>query len=241
MNKKTMLFTLIAILAVSLSACASAAAPGGGDSNVRSISINGTGTITLSPDMAVVSVGIQTQAEDAQAAVDENNTIVAEITAAMAELGIAEEDLKTTNFSVYPNTRYDEQGGIGDISYMVNNSVEVTVRDLEIIGDVLAEAVAAGANNIHGIRFDVSDREAAYAQAMELAVENARSRAEVLAGAGEVEIKDVHTISSYIGGGMVFGGGRNMSFDMVESAASVPVSPGEMEIMVDVTVVYEIR
>ena len=83
--------------------------------------------------------------------------------------------------------------------------------------------------------------EAAYAQAMELAVENARSRAEVLAGVGEVELKDVHTISSYIGGGMPFGGGRNMSFDMVESAASVPVSPGEMEIVVDVTVVYEIK
>jgi uncharacterized protein YggE len=241
MNKKTMLFTLIAILAVSLSACASGAAPGSGDAGVRSISVNGTGKIALSPDMAVVSVGIQTQAEDAQAAVDENNTIVAEITAAMAELGIAEEDLKTTNFSVYPNTRYDEAGGIGDISYMVNNSVEVTVRDLEIIGDVLAEAVAAGANNIHGIHFDVSDREEAYAQAMELAVENARVRAEVLAGAGEVEIKDVYTISSYIGGGMVFGGSRNMSFDMVESAASVPVSPGEMEIVVDVTVVYEIK
>jgi uncharacterized protein YggE len=240
MNKKTILFTLIAILAVSLSACASAAAPGG-DASVRSISVNGTGKITLSPDMAVVSVGIQTQAEDAQTAVDENNTIVAQITAVMSELGIAEEDMKTTNFSVFPNTRYDELGGIGDISYMVNNSVEVTVRDLEIIGDVLAEAVAAGANNIHGIQFDVSDREAAYAQAMELAVENARSRAEVLAGAGEVEIKDVHTISSYIGGGMPFGGGRNMSFDMVESAASVPVSPGEMEIVVDVTVVYEIK
>jgi uncharacterized protein YggE len=240
MNKKTILFTLIAILAVSLSACASAAAPGG-DASVRSISVNGTGKITLSPDMAVVSVGIQTQADDAQTAVNENNTIVAEITAAMSELGIAEEDLKTINFSVYPNTRYDELGGIGDISYMVNNSVEVTVRDLEIIGDVLSEAVAAGANNIHGIQFDVSDREAAYAQAMELAVENARSRAEVLAGAGEVEIKDVHTLSSYIGGGMIFGGGRNMSFDMVESAASVPVSPGEMEIVVDVTVVYEIK
>jgi uncharacterized protein YggE len=240
MNKKIMLLTLIAILAVSLSACASAAAPGGAAS-VRSISVNGTGKITLSPDMAVVSVGIQTQGEDAQSAVDENNTIVAEITAAMTELGIAEEDLKTTNFSVYPNSRFDEAGGIGDISYMVNNSVEVTVRDLEIIGDVLAEAVSAGANNIHGIQFDVADREEAYAQAMELAVENARGRAEVLAGAGEVELKDVHTISTYIGGGGIFNGSRNMSFDMVESAASVPVSPGEMEIVVDVTVVYEIK
>ena len=173
--------------------------------------------------------------------VDENSAIVDQITAAMIELGITEADLKTTNFSVYPNSRFDGEGEIGEITYMVNNSVEVTVRDLEIIGDVLAEAVAAGANNIYGIQFDVADREEAYAQAMELAIENARGRAEVLAGAGEVEIKDVHTISSYIGGGGIFAGGRNMSFDMVESAASVPVSPGEMEIVVDVTVVYEIK
>lgn len=241
MNKKLIILSAIALMAIGLSACASAAAPGGGESGVRSISVNGTGMITLSPDMAIVSIGVQTQGEDAQSAVDENNALVAQINAAMTELGIAEVDLKTTNFSVYPNTRYDDEGGIGDISYMVNNSVEVTVRDLEIIGDVLADAVGAGANNIHGIQFDVADREAAYAEAMELAIVNARGRAEVLAGAGEVEIKDVHTISTFIGGGGIFGGSRNMSFDMVESAASIPVSPGEMEIVVDVTVVYEIN
>jgi uncharacterized protein YggE len=241
MSKKTTIYTLIAIIAVSLSACASAASPASGDANLRSISVNGTGMITLSPDMAVVSIGVQTQAVEAQSAVDENNAIVAEITSAMTELGIAEEDLKTTNFSVYPNTRYDEEGNIGDISYMVNNSVEVTVRDLEIIGDVLSESVATGANNIHGIQFDVADRESAYAEAMELAVENARGRAEVLAGAGEVAIQEVHTISTYIGGGRLFNGSRNMEFAVADGAGGVPVSPGEMEIVVDVTVVYEIK
>jgi uncharacterized protein YggE len=241
MNKKTIIFTLVALAAISLTACASGAAPASRDTELRSISVNGTGTVSLTPDMAIVHIGVETQNEDAQAAVAENNAIADLIMAAMSELGIPDGDLKTINFSVYPRTRYNDEGEITSISYSVNNSVQVTVRQLDILGEVFSEAVEAGANNIGGIQFDITDREAAYAQAMEQAMENARSRAEVLAGAGEVEISSVHTINTYIGGGGIINRNAVAEFAAAGGMGNVPVSSGEMEITVDVNVVFEIK
>ena len=112
--------------------------------------------------------------------------------------------------------------------------------DLANIGAVLDAAVQAGANSISGIRFDVEDREAAQQQAMTAAVENARERAEVLAGAADVTVGQVLSIQSYLGGGTPIPFERN--FAMADAAAmEVPISPGEMLISVDVSVIYEIQ
>jgi uncharacterized protein YggE len=228
-------------MALGLSACAGAAASPGQPEHVRSISVNGTGSITVTPDMAVVWVGVQTMAEDAQRAVDQNNDISAAIMAAVSELGVAANDVQTTNFSVWPDMRYDENGQITEIHYMVNNTVQVTVRQLDLLGDVLSEAVEAGANSISGIQFDLADREAANAQALELAMANAHSRAEVFAGAADVEIGEVQSLSTYIGG--YYAPYRDMGFGYggMGGAEGVSVLPGEMEIVVEVNVVFEIQ
>jgi uncharacterized protein YggE len=242
MKKKVIFLTLAVIAAAALSACASTTAPAAasGEKELRTISVNGTGTVSLTPDMAIVQIGVQTEAADSQEAVAANNAAANLIMAAMSELGIEEGDLKTTNFSVYPRTRYDDNGEIIDVTYTVNNTVQVTVRQLDLLGDVLNEAVLAGANNIGGIQFDLSDREAAYTQAMEQAMANARARAEVLAGAGEVEIVGVQTINAYIGGGGIIA--RNTFAEAgIGGAQNVPVSSGEMEITVEVNVTFEIN
>jgi len=241
MKTKYFFIALTMLLAAGLTACASTAAPSGSnDSNLRTVSVNGTGTVSLTPDMAVVQIGVQTQAADSQQAAAENNDVTNLIMAAMTEMGIDQGDLKTTSFSIYPYTRYNDSGEITEVTYTVNNTVQVTVRQLDLLGDVLSEAIAAGANSIGGIEFDLSEKEAAYADAMEMAMANARARAEVLAGAGEVEITGVHTISSYIGGGGVIA--RNAIAEAgIGGAQSVPVSSGEMEITVEVNVTFEIN
>ena len=241
MNKNIKIFTLIAVIALGLTACVGAPGTVKSADELRTIAVNGTGTISLTPDMAIVKIGVETQDEDAQTAVANNNDIAEQIMAAMTELGIPDGDLKTTNFSVYPLTRYNDEGEITSISYRVNNSVQVTVRQLDLLGDVFSEAVEAGANNIGGIQFDITNREEAYAQAMEQAMANARSRAEVLAGAENVEIKQVHTISSFVGGGGIIARNAISEMAVMDSGGSVPVSSGEMEITVEVNVVFEIR
>jgi uncharacterized protein YggE len=152
---------------------------------------------------------------------------------------VVEQDIQTSNFSIFPRQDYGPEGQIVGITYVVDNTVAVTVRDLGSIGAVLDAAIQAGANSISGIRFDVEDREAAQQQAMVAAVENARERAEVLAGAANVELGAVMSIQSYMGGGTPIPFEANMV--MADAAMGVPVSPGEMQITVDVSVIYEIQ
>ena len=207
----------------------------------RTLSINGSGTVTLKPDIAYINIGVQTEGKSAKEAVASNNQQSQKLFDALTSAGIAEKDIQTSNFSIYPRQEYDNQGQpTGVVTYVVDNTVNVTVRNLEEIGTILDAAVQAGANNIYGIQFDVENREAAQQQAMTLAMDNAKERAEVLAKAAGVELGAVQTIQTYLGGSSPVPYQKTvMAADSVSS--SVPVSPGEMQIMVDVSIVYEIR
>lgn len=206
----------------------------------RTISVNGNGIISLAPDIAYINIGTHTEGENAEETVTSNNQQTQKLFATLTQAGIAEKDISTSNFSIFPQQNYDAEGKITGITYVVDNTVSVTVRDLANLGAVLDAAVQAGANSINGIRFDVEDREAAQQQAMTAAVENARERAEVLAGAADVEVGQVLSIQSYLGGGTPIP--YEKSFVMADAAAmEVPISPGEMQISVDVSIVYEIQ
>ncbi len=206
----------------------------------RTISVNGSGIISLEPDIAYINIGIHTEGENADETVASNNQQSQKLFTTLTEAGIAEKDIRTTNFSIHPRNNYNTDGQITGITYVVDNTVSVTVRDLTNIGTVLDAAVQTGANSISGIRFDVEDREAAQQQAMTTAVENARERAEVLAGAANVSLGQVISIQTYLGGGSPIPFERGVV--MADAAAmEVPIAPGEMQISVDVSVVYEIQ
>ena len=207
-----------------------------------SVSVNGQGTVSLTPDMATISVGVQTEDADAEAATAENNTKTEAISAALVAFGIEEKDIKTTNFSVYPNQRFNNEGEVANVTYIVQNTVTVTIRELGTLGEVLDAVIADGANNIYGVTFDIADREAAYSQAIDAAVANAQTRASALAAAAGADLGEVLKIESFIGGGGIFMEMEARAFDMAAGGESaVPVSPGEMQIQVDVTVTYELK
>jgi uncharacterized protein YggE len=206
----------------------------------RTISVNGSGRIMLDPDIAMINIGVHTENSDAQAAVTENNAQAQAVIDALVGFGIAERDISTSSFSIFPRQNYDNEGNLQEIVYVVDNMVQVTVRDLDSIGEILDAAVSAGANSINGIQFTVEDSSAAYETALAAAVENARSRAEVLAEAAGVELGAVQTISSYVGGGPipVY---QDFRVEMAAAESSVPISPGQTELSVEVSVVYEIQ
>ncbi len=206
----------------------------------RTISVNGNGTISLEPDIAYINIGVHTEGENAEKTVASNNQQSQNLFDTLVQAGIAEKDIRTMNFSIYPRNNYDPDGQMTGITYVVDNTVSVTVRNLSNIGAVLDAAVQAGANSINGIRFDIEDREAVQQQALTAAVENARARAEVLAGAAEVTLGQVLSLQSYLGGSTPIP--YSAGFALADAAAmEVPVSPGEMQITVDVSVVYEIQ
>ena len=114
----------------------------------------------------------------------ENNRKTESLVAALKKAGIAENDLRTTNFSIWSNPQYGPDGQpTGQTIYAVDNTVYVTVRDLAKLGDILDQAVRAGANNINSIQFDVADKTQALTEARKAAVEAARKQAEELAAA----------------------------------------------------------
>lgn len=245
-NKMFPLILLLLAAGVLIAACTTPAAQAqiaaeSGSEPRRTINVTGSGQVTLTPDVARVSIGVRTEAEDAAQAVADNNEQAQAVIDALLAAGIAAEDISTTNFNLYPIEDYDFEGRRAGVTYSVDNTVFVTVRDLDALGDVLSAAIEAGANNIYGIQFDVADKEAALAQARELAVADARTQAEHLASLTGVELGAVQSINVFGNFPTPFMGRGGGNFAMEEALMAVPVSPGQFTLSVQVNVVYEIR
>lgn len=207
------------------------------------ITVVGQGSATVEPDIARVTVGVETSAVTIAEAVAENEAQMESILAALSEAGIADRDIQTTNFSIsldrYPEPMPRTDEGQAEPVYRVSNMINVTIRDLDQVGAVLDAVIEAGANNIWGVSFTVDDPSEAQAEARADAVANARERAEALAELSGVELGPVMSVSE-----VVSGGGIPMAYDaVVERAAGggTSISPGELEIGYQVQVSYFIE
>ena len=238
MNKQKLSLLILAILAVFLAACGTAVAQTP-EPESRTINVNGSAQVSLAPDIAYISVGVTTVDADAAAAVTQNNSQSTSVINALISSGIAERDILTTNFSIYTTPVYPLEAQPAEPTFTVVNTVYVTLRDLDKIGEVLGAVVEAGSNQITGIQFDVADKTAALAEARKLAVENSRLMAEELAAAAGVSLGPVKSINYY---GSNYPVAVQYEREMPAMAADlVPISTGQLSITVDVNVVYEIR
>jgi hypothetical protein len=241
MRTKIFLLMLVLVVASLVTGCAGVAAAQTEQPTPRTMNVNGTGKVYLVPDIAYINIGVHTENKNASEAVSANTAQTEKVIASLKAAGVDAKDIQTTNFSIYPQQKYDTNGQpTGEIIYMVDNTVAITVRDISKLGELLDAAVKAGANNIYGITFDVSDKEAALSQARADAVANAQQIAKELADASGVTLGQVMTISSYGGTPVPIFEGKGGGMASAE-AASVPVSPGQMVLTVDVAMVYEIR
>lgn len=248
MRNKFYLLTILAVLAGLLVVFAGGASAQSttptepANTLTRTINVNGTGKVYLTPDIAYVTIGVHTENKDAAQAVSQNNTQATKVKTALIDMGVDPKDIQTQNFSIYPQQQYDQNGRpTGEITYIVDNQIYVTVRDLETIGDLLDTAVKAGANNIYGIQFDVADRSKALSESRKLAVADAQQQAKELADAASVSVGPVITINTTGYATPVPMYEKAMGGGAVAAAPNVPVSPGQMVIQTDVNMVFEIR
>ncbi|MCX7756060.1 MAG: SIMPL domain-containing protein [Anaerolineales bacterium] len=237
MRNKFLFVSLFLVLAVLLSACG---ATPGASSNQRVLSVSGTGQVFLQPDMAYIFIGVTTESESATDAVARNNADTQRLLDTLKAAGVAEADLRTSNFSIWQNTPYGPDGLPGKPVYRVDNTVYVTVRDLSKLGNLLDAAVRAGANSINSIQFDVADKTQALSQARKAAVEAARKQAEELAQATGVQLGNIQNIQYYDSTPVLYtekgmGGGGDAA------AIAVPINPGQLQITATVTISYEIK
>ena len=238
MNKKFSLLLVSVVIIGLLAACSPSVGTSEKD-NMRSMNVSGTGRVSVVPDIATINIVVRTEAEEVADALDGNTAQANAIAEVLQGLGVDEKDIQTSNFNVYPSERYNPMTGEVEGRYfVVENTVNVTVRDLTSLGEVLSAVVDAGANNIYGINFSVEDREAAVAEARELAIADAKAKAEAIAEAAGVELGDLLSINIYEGGSPI------TYFDAkggAYSEAAVPISAGTLSIIMEANLTYEIK
>lgn len=204
----------------------------------HTISVNGTGRVVVSPDIADLRLGVTVTKPTVKAARETAAAAMTKVIAALKALGIADQDLQTTMLSLQPNYDYSNSGNPPKLTgYTLSNSVAVTVRDLDKVGDAIDDALAAGATTMDGVTFRVENPAAAEEQARQDAMREARARADTLAASAGVAIRGVASISETSSPVPypVFYGEARMS---AAADIATPVQPGTNEVSVTVNVVY---
>ena len=211
-----------------------------GTENLKTISLTGSGSSSAQADQATVNLGVQVISELASEAIGENAETMTAVIDAIKALGVSEDDIITTSYSVYPQYDWTEDGRVF-IGYTVTNLVQVTVKDLDIVGDVIDAAAVAGANQINGISFELSDvkREELKSNAYVAALTDAQDKADVIAETLGLTITGVQSVTEYSYTPV-------RSYEMYEESvsmdgamrASTPIVSGELSVTVSVHIVF---
>jgi uncharacterized protein YggE len=205
----------------------------------RTITVSGTGRVTTVPDVADVRLGVAvtrpTVAEARGVAAETATRILAALTGA----GVERADIRSASLVVQPE--YDYQDGVQRLrGQSVSHQFAVTVRDLDKLGRIVDDGLAAGATTLDGVDFRTADPAPAHAEARVAAFRDARARAEALAAEASVTLGRVLAIAEAEPVGiprpMAFGTTRLMAAE----AAPTPVEVGEDEVVVAVSVVFAI-
>ena len=210
------------------------------DPESGSIVVSGTGRVAVEADLADLRLGVTLARPTVDEARAEAASTMAAILAAVDQAGVERRDVRTTLLSVQP--RYDYRDGKAPslTGYELANVVEIVVRDLAQLGDVVDGTLRAGATSMHGLSFRVADPAPAEREARVRAMAEARARAEVLAEAAGLSIEGVSDIveGSPMRPPMPIAKAERM---LLASDASTPVEAGSLEIVVTVSVTYRAR
>jgi uncharacterized protein len=208
---------------------------------VHGVTVQGTGKVTLTPDLATISVGVTSQGSTASKAQGDASAAMARIIAAVKAKGVADADLASQWVSLQPQYDYNNTGAVPPriIGFQANQSLSIKVRKIDTSGDVIDAAVGAGATNVGGISFSVSDPTAATAQARTAAITDALARAKALATAAGVTLGAAISITEVSTTSVV-------PYPVAASGAigapsvPTPVQVGSTEVDVDVQVTFAI-
>lgn len=208
----------------------------------RTISVSAVGEVTLPPDMARVILGVTAEAKSSRDALDGAGRTMRAILDFVTAQEIEASDIQTDAIRLNPRYGHNANGQI-DYRIIVGYTAETTVRlrlqDINIVGEVLAGAVEAGANRIDGISFGLKDETGALDEARRLAVAEARRKAAFLAEAEGVGLGPLLQLTE-MGSPSYRMEVASMAMDMRADVAPVPVAPGEISFSASVSLVYQI-
>lgn len=229
---------LIAGLAVVLAACGEGTeviATGEGDS--VGIAVSGEGRVAGTPDTLTLNIGINLERDSVSAATDDAAQLAAALLAALRAEGVEEADIQTANYSIYPvyDYRNDTRRLLG---YRVANDVRVKIRELDRAGEIIDKAAAQGSDEVvvQGVSFSLEDNESLVVAARQAAWDDARSKAEQLAGLAGVTLGPPTAISES------FSAPVPIQRYAVEAAGAdgiaTPIQPGELDVTITIQVTF---
>jgi uncharacterized protein len=202
----------------------------------RWIMVAGYGSVEAVPDTAHVSTGVVSEGATAREALSANSTAMRKVIDGLKAAGINAMDIQTQQFQIQPRYKsYKGQGPQQIEAYVVRNRVQVTVRNIARLGEILDQTVTLGANEASSISFSVSDAERRKDDARRKAIENATHRARVLALSAGAVLGQVLTISEEA----MSPSPRPLARTM--SAEGVPIESGSETLTVRVDVAFELE
>src|SRR4051812_38375739 len=215
------------------------ATPALADDFPSAISVSGEATISAAPDLAQIDAGVANDAKSAKEASEANNAAMGKVLLALKGAGIDEKDYQTSRLSLQPQfatpSKVSERAGI--VSFRASNRVTVKIRDVTKVANLIDVLVGAGANDIGGINFTVTQASKHLDEAREKAIADARRKAEIYAKAAGVTLGDPISISEETGSpGPLF-----RSKVAAPMAAGAPVAQGEETLSVTVSVSWAIK
>jgi hypothetical protein len=206
---------------------------------IPAITVSGTGSVFGEPDVAVLTLGVEAEAETVGEARAQAGEAMEALLSALKAGGVAEDDIQTTRFSVQP--RYDFTERRQELlGFVVANLVTAKIRNIDDTGELIDAALEAGGDltRAQNLQFTIDDPSALEDQAREEAIEEARHKAETLAEAADVALGPPRSISES-------GGARPIAFAGASLAriedAGTPIEAGELEVRVQVQMVFDLE
>ena len=215
----------------------------GDDFGRSAIWVSGTGEVMAIPDMAVVSLGVEVEEDTVQVAMDKAAAAMDSVVAVLRANGVAEKDIQTQWFNIYPVRNWTEREGT-IVGYQVTNTVSIKVREVDATGRIIDAVAKAGGDliRINGVSFTMDDPSKYYAEARAEAVGDAKEKAQQLADLAGVQLGAPFYISE--------GGGYTptpiyMDYAMRSyeggSVPTTPINPGETEIILMIQMAFAIQ
>ena len=206
------------------------------------VTVQGTSSISLKADYASVNLGVNTKGATVAEAQAANSEIMDKVIAAIREQGIAEEDIVTNSFNVYPNYDYQYSKlteGDSVAGYQVENMLTVTIRDMTALSKVLDASMSAGANQSYGITFNSSKQAETYDQALKDAVADGARKAALLAEASGKELGELVSMEENQYSYNLYGASAK-AMDS-QAAGATPILAGQITVNATVTLVYNFK
>jgi uncharacterized protein YggE len=211
-------------------------------SQQQGIWVNGQGEVSAAPDIATIRLGIEAEADSVAEAQEDATTAMNDVLAALSDNGIADKDIQVQQYNIRRITNWDrvkeEEIVIG---YRITHMVTAKIRDIDNAGGIIDAVVKAGGDftRVDSINFSIDDPSDYYEEAREKAMEDAREKAEQLAGLAGVSLGKATYISESNYAAPVYY--RDASYEMEEAVSGTSITPGELDISINIQVAYAIR